>query len=368
MSGKLELNGPALQTGDIIDAPNGLKFKVVRVICDAGKQQRGKQNQRREYKTRWNAGHVAQERERKRDCAEHARAVKRRASDVERKRLDALNAQACGNTPIPPDTGQNGVGPISESAPLTVSLSPSKQIDFAKPGDFIEMVPREIQLRQVRAREREAKARERERVREWKKAHPSKVRDHERRRNDNAYHRPFVGIDSEGMDYPGNDILLPHGVTDELGNPLKEVSGVPVGKDIIYPEHHTFLWGAKGWQRRYSATELADNPALPRTEGNATPEYWLGDESKRPLSTLEILEWLTSLPEKLARKTAFRTMLISCHSVSVMTWHKSLTVFLKLCHLKRLMKRYGKSRVKRNSARTREFAALRSLAITLSII
>jgi hypothetical protein len=39
------------------------------------------------------------------------------------------------------------------------------------------------------------------------------------------YHRPFVAIDSEGMNYPGNDVVY---------------------NGVVYPDHRTFLWGAAG--------------------------------------------------------------------------------------------------------------------------
>jgi hypothetical protein len=131
----------------------------------------------------------------------------------------------------------------------------------------------------------------------WKDANPEAVRRHERRRKNNDYHRAFVSIDAEGMDIPGNDIVLEHGAMDALGNPLP-------GNDV-YPEHRTILWGAKGWKRTYTATQLADNPSLPRTTGEPTPDYWLGTPDKRPLSSFEILEWLTSLPEKFSHGNGF---------------------------------------------------------------
>jgi hypothetical protein len=37
------------------------------------------------------------------------------------------------------------------------------------------------------------------------------------------YHRPFVAIDSEGMNYPGNDVRH---------------------NGVVYADHRTFLWGA----------------------------------------------------------------------------------------------------------------------------
>ena len=50
------------------------------------------------------------------------------------------------------------------------------------------------------------------RVKAWKDAKPDAVREHEKRRKNNDYHRPFVAIDAEGMDIPGNDISRKHNV------------------------------------------------------------------------------------------------------------------------------------------------------------
>jgi hypothetical protein len=55
---------------------------------------------------------------------------------------------------------------------------------------------------------------------------------------------------------------------------------------VIYPAHATFLWGASGVTRDAQGN------------WNNLPLHWLGDDNKRPLSTVEILEWLLSLPEK----------------------------------------------------------------------
>jgi len=127
-------------------------------------------------------------------------------------------------------------------------------------------------------------------VEAWKDANPEAVREHEKRRGNNNYHRPFVTIDSEGVNIEGYDEEREHNVRDTLGNPLP-------GKNV-YPKHRTILWGAKGWKRTYTATQLAENPSLSRTDGDATPDYWLGSPDKRPLNSFEILEWLTSLPAK----------------------------------------------------------------------
>jgi hypothetical protein len=134
-------------------------------------------------------------------------------------------------------------------------------------------------------------------IKAWKKANPEAVREHERRRGNNNYHRPFVAIDAEGMDIRGQDLVRPHNLEDELGNPLPG--------ENVYPLHRTILWGAKGWERTYTATELTDNPSLSRTAGECTQDYWLGSPDKRSLSSLESLEWLTSLPGKFSHVNGY---------------------------------------------------------------
>ena len=91
------------------------------------------------------------------------------------------------------------------------------------------------------------------------------------------YHRPFVTIDSEGMNYPGNDVVY---------------------NGVIYPDHRTFLWGAAGVIR---TTE----PSAEHPHGGFwdLPLHWLGHDDKRALTLVEILDWLTALPEKFGAAT-----------------------------------------------------------------
>jgi hypothetical protein len=49
-------------------------------------------------------------------------------------------------------------------------------------------------------------------------------------------HRPFISIDAEGRKFPGFDEI------DAAGN--------------IWPLHRTVLWGAGGWQRNNSSSDL----------------------------------------------------------------------------------------------------------------
>jgi len=139
------------------------------------------------------------------------------------------------------------------------------------------------------------KVRESKRISE--KNNPETVKRKEKRRNDRNYHRPFVAIDAEGMTIPGHDIVVPH------KEPL--VDGSVAIRETVYPEHRTILWGAQGWRRTYSSTELDDNPASPRTDGAETEAQWLGHDDKRPLPSLEILDWLTSLPGKFGPDQGF---------------------------------------------------------------
>ena len=91
------------------------------------------------------------------------------------------------------------------------------------------------------------------------------------------YHRPFVAIDCEGMNRPGNDVVY---------------------NGVAYPDHRTFLWGAAGVVR--IAEPSAKNP---HGEFWDLPLHWLGHDDKRPLTLVEILDWLTELPEKYGAAT-----------------------------------------------------------------
>jgi hypothetical protein len=86
------------------------------------------------------------------------------------------------------------------------------------------------------------------------------------------YHRPFVAIDSEGMNYLGNDV---------------------VHNGVAYQDHRTFLWGAAGVIRMTEPS--AQNPHGGFWD---LPLHWLGHDDKRALTLVEILNWLTALPEK----------------------------------------------------------------------
>jgi hypothetical protein len=103
---------------------------------------------------------------------------------------------------------------------------------------------------------------ERERAREWRRNNPDKTRAQKAKSRAANYFRPFVAIDSEGQDYPKDDISY---------------------QGVRYPRHDTYLWGA-----------AADDGRAP---------VWLTaaethDMDKRPLSVVEILEWLLELTRR----------------------------------------------------------------------
>jgi hypothetical protein len=101
---------------------------------------------------------------------------------------------------------------------------------------------------------------ERERVKEWRQNNPDKRRAQKTKARAANYHRPFVAIDSEGQDYPGDDIVY---------------------DGVRHAQHATYLWGA-----------AADDGRSP---------FWLAATEtrgvdKRPLSAVQILDWLLDLP------------------------------------------------------------------------
>jgi hypothetical protein len=91
------------------------------------------------------------------------------------------------------------------------------------------------------------------------------------------YHRPFVAIDSEGMNYPANDVVY---------------------NGVVYPDHRTFLWGAAGIER------ISDPSAQnPHGEFRDLMLRWLGHDDKRALTLVEILDWLTDLASQFGAAT-----------------------------------------------------------------
>ena len=141
-----------------------------------------------------------------------------------------------------------------------------------------------------RTRRSRAKYNESGNRKQWKLDHPEKVKAQKERSADRNYHRPFVGIDFEGANYSGQDI---------------------VHNGSRHPKHRAFLAGAGGWKRTNDAVALGrigaegnTNPAEAKRhaalmrEGVTLDFDWLGVETKRPLSSVEIFEWFLSLPAK----------------------------------------------------------------------
>jgi hypothetical protein len=108
----------------------------------------------------------------------------------------------------------------------------------------------------------------RERAREWRRNNPDKVRAQKDKGRADNYFRPFVAIDSEGQNYAGDDVLY---------------------QGVRYPRHDTYLWGA-------AADDGREPVWLTAAETHAM--------DKRPLSVVEILDWLLDLRRQY-RKAVF---------------------------------------------------------------
>jgi hypothetical protein len=104
---------------------------------------------------------------------------------------------------------------------------------------------------------------ESQRVREWRRQNPDKARAQKTKARAANYNRPFVAIDSEGQDYPGDDIWY---------------------EGVRYPRHDTYLWGAAADDSRPASWLMAAET--------------LGLD-KKPLTAVEILDWLLCLPDQL---------------------------------------------------------------------
>jgi hypothetical protein len=138
-------------------------------------------------------------------------------------------------------------------------------------SDLVLAEKRRRSKRAYREKNREV---ERARVAAWKDANPDKVITQKSRASNRAYHRPFIAIYAEGQDFPGQEEC------DKNGN--------------VYPLHRTILWGAGGWQRLHTSTELAEGIGLP-TLGKECPSYFLGAENKQPLDPFDIIECVLCL-------------------------------------------------------------------------
>ena len=101
--------------------------------------------------------------------------------------------------------------------------------------------------------------------RKWRVKNPDRLRAQKKKERDANYFRPFVAIDSEGQNYPGDDVFC------------SEARGM-----VRYVRHDTYLWGAAADDGRPPEWLMAE-----RTRG----------ADKKPLSVFSILDWLISLPE-----------------------------------------------------------------------
>ena len=106
---------------------------------------------------------------------------------------------------------------------------------------------------------------ERARVAAWRAGNREKVRAQKQKARAANYNRPFVAIDSEGQNYPGDDIIR---------------------DGVRYAKHATYLWGA-----------VADDGRPP----HFLSSHETSGLDKRPLSSIEILDYLLDLPKHFGR-------------------------------------------------------------------
>jgi hypothetical protein len=106
---------------------------------------------------------------------------------------------------------------------------------------------------------------ERARVAAWRAGNREKVRAQKQKARAANYNRPFVAIDSEGQNYPGDDIIR---------------------DGVRYAKHATYLLGA-----------VADDGRPPHFL--ASPET--SGLDKRPFSSIEILDYLLDLLKHFGR-------------------------------------------------------------------
>lgn len=103
---------------------------------------------------------------------------------------------------------------------------------------------------------------ERARAAAWRTNNRAKVRAQKQKARAANYNRPFVAIDSEGQNYPGQDI---------------------VRDGVRYAKHDTYLWGA-----------AADDGKPARWLTSGEPKGL----DKKPLGAAEILDYLLDLPSE----------------------------------------------------------------------
>jgi hypothetical protein len=118
------------------------------------------------------------------------------------------------NTP-PDDTGGER-SPIASTVPdpdeTPSNAGNSSPASGAPPNEATEEARRKRLLSKAAYRARRSadaafREQERERVKKWRRDSPDKTRAQKCKARSANYHRPFVAIDSEGQNYPGDDIL-----------------------------------------------------------------------------------------------------------------------------------------------------------------
>jgi hypothetical protein len=166
---------------------------------------------------------------------------------------------------VPPDTEVRPAdGPDDQSVTSSARADPPPADGQSAPN----LSPRQKRLaskaahRARRSADDAFREKERERVKKWRLENRDKTRAQKRKARSANYHRPFVAIDSEGQNYPDDDILY---------------------DGVRYPKHETYLWGA-----------AADDDRSP---------VWLTAAEthgldKRPLEAVEILDWLLDVPSR----------------------------------------------------------------------
>ena len=127
---------------------------------------------------------------------------------------------------VPPDVESRPAG-----GPDNRSDTPSTEADLpsADGHSAPELSPRQKRLasksayRARRSADDAFRESESQRAREWRRNNRDKTRAQKTKARAANYNRPFVAIDSEGQNYPGDDIWY---------------------DGVRYPRHDTYLWGA----------------------------------------------------------------------------------------------------------------------------
>jgi hypothetical protein len=169
----------------------------------------------------------------------------------------------------PPDDTGGERSPIASTVPSPIELqSDESGVATQPPSTDAALDARQKRLlskaayRARRSDDDAFREAERHRVREWRRKGPDKVKAQKKKARAENYHRPFVAVDSEGQNYPGEDILY---------------------DGVRYPRHDTYLWGAA-------------------TDDGRPPSWLMAAQTsgldKRPLTAFEILDWFLSLPER----------------------------------------------------------------------